>query len=35
MKAVVIKIVASMVNVGELGLWSNDVGMFRKVVWWL
>ena len=35
MEVVVVEIVASMVSVGELGLWSDDVGIFRKALWWL
>ena len=30
--AVMIEIVASTVSVGELGLWSDDVGSFRKAL---
>ena len=32
---VVFEVVASMMSVGELGMWSNDVGIFRKALWWL
>ena len=28
-------VVASMVSTGELGLWFDDVGIFRKALWWL
>ena len=31
----VIEIVASMVSAGELGLWADVVGSFKKALWWL
>ena len=31
----VIEIVEKMVSVGVFELWSDDVGIFRKAVWWL
>ena len=33
-EAVLVKIVVSMVNGGELGLWSDAMGIFRKALWW-
>ena len=32
---VVVEIVGSMVSVGELELWSDDMGIFGKALWWL
>ena len=30
-----VQIVVSMVRVGEFELCSDDVGIFRKALWWL